>query len=113
MLYFAEVIDEKAEEQNAIKLFKEIYILDGHDYGACFWIMPVRIIDYSDTNDLDNVAEIPIEEDDAAQYLTPFLHKYFDGELEANRHRLTDCWSVVVRPGERIHGHTAQIRHSP
>ncbi|MBQ7561326.1 MAG: hypothetical protein IJS99_05795 [Synergistaceae bacterium] len=71
---------------------REIQIVDGHDSSSYFWIMPVRVIDYSDTNDLDNVAEmdhveISIEENDVNQYLTPFLYKYFDDELKANKSR--------------------------
>ena len=65
---------------------REIGIVDGHDSSSYFWIMPVRIIDYEDTGALDSVAEmrsaeISIEEDDVAQYLTPFLYEYFDEEL--------------------------------
>lgn len=76
---------------------KEIGIVDGHDSSSYFWIMPVRVIDFSNTNSIDNVAEmrsaeISIEEDDVAQYLTPFLYKYFDAELEANRKRIEDYW---------------------
>ena len=60
---------------------------------AAFWIQPVRIIDFSDTNGIDNVAEmksaeISIEENDVDQYLTPFLYKYYDAELEANKKRV-------------------------
>ena len=60
--------------------------------------MPVRIIDYSDSDSIDCVAgmrsnEISIEEDDVAQYLTPFLYKYFDDELEANKKRVQDRWT--------------------
>ncbi len=71
---------------------KEIGIVDGHDYSSYFWIMPVKIIDYSDTDNMDNVVEmrsmeISIEEDDVAQYLTPSLYKYFDDKLEANMKR--------------------------
>ncbi len=60
-------------------IFKqEIRIIDGHDSSGCFWIMPVRVLDYSDTNDIDTVAEmrqleISIEDEDVAQYLLPFL----------------------------------------
>ena len=76
---------------------KEIGIVDGHDSSSYFWIMPVRVIDYSNTDAIDNVAEmrsaeISIEEDDVAQYLTPFLYKYFDDELEANKKRVEDYW---------------------
>lgn len=77
---------------------REIGIVDGHDGSSYFWIMPVRIIDYSNTNGTDNVAEmrsaeISIEEDDVAQYLTPFLYKYYDDELEANKKRIEDRWT--------------------
>lgn len=77
---------------------KEIGIVDGHDGSSYFWIMPVRIIDYTNTIDSDNVAkmrssEISIEEDDVAQYLTPFLYKYFDEELEANKKRIEGRWT--------------------
>ena len=71
---------------------REIGIVDGHDSSSYFWIMPVRVVDFSDTNDIDSVAEmrsieISIEEDDVAQYLTPFLYKHFDRELKANKWR--------------------------
>lgn len=71
---------------------KEIGIVDGHDSSSYFWIMPVRVIDFEDTADLDSVAEmrsaeISIEEDDVAQYLTPFLYTYFDEKLEENKKR--------------------------
>lgn len=83
-------------------LKKEIGIVDGHDSSSYFWIQPVRIIDFSDTNGIDNVAEmksaeISIEEDDVAQYLTPFLDKYFDDELEANKKRKDNCDSSLVK----------------
>lgn len=76
---------------------REIGIVDGHDSSSYFWIMPVRVIDYSNTNEIDNVAEmrsaeISIEEDDVAQYLTPFLYKHYDDELEANKHRIEGHW---------------------
>lgn len=69
---------------------KKIEIFDGF-YGS-FCIQPVRVIDFSDTNGIDNVAEmkgvgISIEEDDLNQYLIPFLDKHFDDELEANKKR--------------------------
>lgn len=74
---------------------KEIGIIDGHDPSSYFWIRPVRVIDYKNTDDWDNVAEMPsleisIEEDDVAQYLKPFLDKYFDDNLKANRRRIKD-----------------------
>ncbi len=77
---------------------KEIGIVDGHDSSSYFWIMPVRVLDLSNTDAIDSVAEmrsieISIEEDDVDQYLTPFLYKYFDGELEANKKRTEYCWT--------------------
>lgn len=71
---------------------REIGIVDGHDSSSYFWIMPVRVIDFENTADLDSVAEmrsaeISIEEDDVAQYLTPFLYKYFDEKLTENKKR--------------------------
>jgi hypothetical protein len=76
---------------------EEIGIVDGHDSSSYFWIMPVRVVDDSDTNSLDSIAEmrsmeISIEENDVAQYLTPFLYKHFDENLEANRRRVQDRW---------------------
>lgn len=79
-------------------IFKyEIGIVDGHDPSSYFWIRPVRVIDFTDTDDFDNVAEmsgveISIEEDDVDQYLTPFLYKYFDKELKANKMRAVHGW---------------------
>ncbi len=76
---------------------REIGIVDGHNGSSYFWIMPVRVIDYSNTNTTDNVArmrsaEISIEEDDVSQYLTPFLYEYYDDELEANKKRIDQYW---------------------
>lgn len=71
---------------------KEIGIVDGHDTSSYFWIMPARVIDYTDTDNHFNVAnmtsvEISIEEDDVDQYLAPFFYKHFDNELKANKYR--------------------------
>ena len=77
---------------------KEIGIVDGHDCSSYFWIRPVRIFDSKYIYDIDDVAEmqgveISIEEDDVNSYLTPFLFKYFDGELEANKKRVDEYWT--------------------
>ncbi|MBO4693332.1 MAG: hypothetical protein J5659_02915 [Clostridia bacterium] len=97
----AEVVEQvKALSLSVIgrDIFKrEIGIVDGHDSSSYFWIMPVRVVDYSDTNGIDTIAEmrsieISIEEDDVAQYLTPFLYKYFDQDLEANKWRDYQKW---------------------
>lgn len=80
-------------------IFKsEIKIVDGHNNSSYFWIQPVRIVDYKNTNDINSVAEmnsavISIEEDDVNQYLTPFLYKYFDNDLDANRLRF-EYWGT-------------------
>ena len=79
-------------------IFKlEIGIVDGHDSSSYFWIMPVRVVDVSNTDSMDCVAEmksneISIEENDIAQYLTPFLYKHFDDELDANKQRIEERW---------------------
>lgn len=108
---FDGALAEKLDHQQVIKHIKElsfdvigrdifkpeIGIVDGHGSSSYFWIMPVRIVDDKNTDSIDNVAdmrsnEISIEEDDVAQYLTPFLYKYFDDELDANKKRIQDRW---------------------
>lgn len=69
---------------------REIGIVDGHDNSSYFWIMPVRVVDDTDTNGIDNVAamrsvEISIEEDDVNQYLTPFVTIYLPGKAHQTR----------------------------
>jgi hypothetical protein len=98
---------------------KEIGIIDGHHGSFFFWIKPVRVIDYSNTNSVDCVAEmmsneISIEEDDVAQYLTPFLNKYFDNELEANKNRVENCWSDddVIEQTKYISGFQEYLMHN-
>ena len=91
---------------------REIEIIDGHNGSSYFWIMPVRVIDESDTNDTDNVAEmssaeISIEEDDVAVYLKPFLYKHFDDELKANRQR-ADCFAE----DNSVHGFEWYLTHN-
>ena len=76
---------------------KEIRIADGYYGSSFFLISPVRVIDNSDTSSSDNVASmrstaISIEENDVDQYLTPFLYKHFDEELEANKRRVDSYW---------------------
>ena len=76
---------------------REIGIVDGHHSSSYFWIMPVRIVDDTNTDSIDNVAEmksveISIEENDVFQYLTPFLYTYFDDNLDANKKRVEDLW---------------------
>ena len=75
---------------------KEISITDGLDSTSAFAIMPVRVIDYYDTEDKENLVTmksvaISIEEDDVGRYLFPFLDKHFDINLKANKRRLNFC----------------------
>ncbi len=88
----------------------EIRIIDGHDSSSYFWIMPIKVLNYSDTNDWENTAsmislEISIEEDDVDQYLAPFLYRYFDDELEANKKRVDVYW-IDDEGNERIQYHS-------
>lgn len=71
----------------------EIKIINGKGYELSCFIKPVRILDYDDTNNPNNLAEmesleISIEYDDAAQFLQPFLEKHFDENLQANKRRV-------------------------
>ena len=75
----------------------DIKIVDGHDGSSYFWVLPVRVLDYDDTNEIDNVAElesieISIEEMDVTKYLLPFLLEHYDGQLEANKKRVYERW---------------------
>ena len=72
---------------------KEIHITDGFGSTSSFAITPVRIIDYYDTEDSDNLVTmqnvaISIEDVDVYRYLFPFLDKHFDINLKANKRRL-------------------------
>lgn len=72
---------------------KEIHITDGFGSTSSFAITPVRIIDYYDTEDSDNLVTmqnvaISIEDMDVYRYLFPFLDKHFDINLKANKRRL-------------------------
>ena len=55
---------------------KEIGIVDGHDCSSYFWIRPVKIVDPSDTNGIDNVAEMPSVVRDKWPH-SPYLHDTF------------------------------------
>ncbi len=74
-------------------IFKEeIYIVDGPKGMSYFNIMPVRIIDYTNTDYMDSVAKmhgvrISIDDCDVKSYLEPFIIRYFDDWHEANKNR--------------------------
>lgn len=88
-------------EQIAAKGLKEIEIIDGHDLGAYYWIEPCRIKDYSDTRALwENVdecseLEISIYDMYVYDYLSVYMHRYFDAKLKANACRVDWNWFEV------------------
>lgn len=85
------VMQDKQYECN-----REIPIMDGR-ISCGFGILPVRVIDYTDTDAMDNIdemtsAEISIVDVDVEHYLLPFLYKHFDNKLEANKKRVDTRW---------------------
>ena len=82
-----EIIKKPYEEiQKSFKPIRQIVIIEGHDCGACFWIMPVKQLTSRDEGD-DGVEEfreeeISINEDYVLEFLYYFLGKYFDEEFE-------------------------------
>ncbi len=76
----------------------EIEIVDGYDSSSFVWIRPAKVTDYTDSNGRNNVsvmssARISIDERDVGKYLSPFLYKYFDNDLLANRMRREYHWT--------------------
>lgn len=63
--------------------YRQIPIIEGHDGGACCWFMPVKkhsgnntiVYEYTDE-------EISIYEDDAYEFLSTILIKYFDPKIQ-------------------------------
>ena len=70
---------------------REINIYDYHYGSSYFWIRPVRMVDYDCDNNSQPISMIgygiSIEIDDVVYYLSPFLIKYFDNDLYANKCR--------------------------
>lgn len=68
-------------------------IINGHEIGSYFWIMPVKIKNIEkDTNDSNNIEElrkyeISIEENDVFTFLFYYLEKYFQDKSLANKNR--------------------------
>ena len=68
-------------------------IVEGHDPGAYFWIMPVRVIDITSRTDvMDNQEvmrdqQISIEEDIVRDFLYPIFKRHFDNDLPENAGR--------------------------
>ena len=72
--------------QKSLKPVRQIIIEEGHDYGSCFWIMPVKqLSSWNEGNygvEEFEEEEISIEEDDVLEFLGCFLGKYFDEEFK-------------------------------
>lgn len=79
--YETEKIDY-ASLRRAARQTDQIPIVEGHDGGDYFWIMPVRPVERSEKywNGLQEhrVQEISVEEDFIGTFLACFLDKYFD-----------------------------------
>ena len=80
-----EIASKRDGKQRTLCFMKKNPIIDGHDYSSCFLIMPVPVIDCSDTNHPCCVtemqsAEISVEECDA-KFILPLREKHFDDEL--------------------------------
>ncbi len=59
-IWFLLILQSYAQLDHIYK--KEIGIVDGHDSSSYFWIMPVRVIDPSDKDAFDNIAEMSSSE---------------------------------------------------
>ena len=81
-------------------------ILEGHDGGSCFWIMPVKCHSKScfgwDSVEECKAGEISLDEEDIWKYLKYFFCKYFDENLIYNRQRKADWCGIegVCEPPE-------------
>ena len=69
-------------------------IIDGHDGGSCFWIMPVQchstVCFGWDSVEECKAGEISVDEDDVFGFLKYFFFKYFDENLIYNQQRRAD-----------------------
>ena len=83
--------------KKAANNYRQIPIVEGHDGGSCFWIMPVRHVEASDDNwygiEECREQEISIEEDDIGEFLHFFLDKYFDPDYPYGEARDQYCGS--------------------
>ncbi len=104
--------------ETGIDYFSErIRILSGHDPGGYYWIQPVRILDYTNTHDLRNVAEldgveISIDEDSVLQFLLPILERHFDQNLRANSCRMAYDWDRDDGSERSIEGFETILTHN-
>ena len=61
---------------------QQVEIVEGHDSGGFFWIMPVRLTKDSEWHVEEFYPEeISIVEQDVCEYLAVFLRKYFDKDF--------------------------------
>lgn len=83
--------------KKAANNYRQIPIVEGHDGGSCFWIMPVRHVEASDDNwyGIEECCEqeISIEEDGIGEFLYFFLEKYFDPDYPYGEARDQYCGS--------------------
>lgn len=73
------------EVKDLTKGVKQALIVEGHDGGSCFWVMPIRQ-EQSGRLRTGKVTtlhteEISIEEMDVLRYLSHYLYKYFDASF--------------------------------
>lgn len=72
--------------KKTLRNIRQIVIVEGHDGGSCFWIMPVRHVESTDDNyegiEEYTCEEISIDEDDILHFLAYFLKKYFDDSYD-------------------------------
>lgn len=102
-LYNIEKVQKLLEELRFRFLGKQINekrneIVDDYYGSSYFHIMPVRVVDYENTCESDNLSKmtgivISIEEDYISDHLYPFLSKHFDNELDANKNRIEYEWT--------------------
>ena len=86
------ILDAIQKKEN-IRREHLLEIVEGHDPGAYFWIMPIRVIDINKrTDSMDNQEamrdqEISIEEDIVRDFLYLIFRRHFDNELPENAGR--------------------------
>mgnify|MGYP000886958948 CR=1 FL=1 len=85
---YQEILDSRKDDN-----VYEIEIIEGHDPGSCFWIMPVIHFneDWKQMGYLKE-EEISIEEGDIDCFLKYFFFKYFDKDLYENKVRDADIY---------------------
>ncbi len=89
MMTVLDAVSEKTKNRK-VHLFE---IVEGHDRGTYFWIMPVRVLDMGKrTDDIDNLEEMKEQEISLEEHVfSDFLHlvfrRHFDNDLPENAGR--------------------------